>query len=105
MAVRSALAVRQQFSINDRVLERVDVFKYLGLLLSQDDDDVQAVRAQIRKACATWARVSNVLRAQNAASRISAKFYKAVVQSLLLYGSETWVISKSVMARLEGFHI
>ena len=38
-------------------------------------------------------------------SRISAKFYKAVVQSLLLYGSETWAISRSVMARLEGFHI
>jgi hypothetical protein len=50
-------------------------------------------------------RVSNVLRAQNAPPRISAKFYTAVVQSLLLYGSETWVISKSVMARLEGFHI
>ena len=40
MAVRSALALRQQFSINDRVLERVDVFKYLGRLLSQDNDDV-----------------------------------------------------------------
>ncbi len=24
---------------------------------------------------------------------------------LLLYGSETWVISKLVLARLEGFHI
>jgi hypothetical protein len=32
MTVRSALALRQQFSINDRVLERVDVFKYLGHL-------------------------------------------------------------------------
>jgi hypothetical protein len=40
MAVRSALALRQQFSINNRVLERVDVFKYLGRLLSQDNDDV-----------------------------------------------------------------
>ena len=105
VAVRSALTLRQQFSINDRVLERVDVFKYLGRLLSQDDDDVQAVCAQIRKACTAWARVSKVLQAQNAPSRISAKFYKAVVQLLLLYSSETWVISKSVLARLEGFHI
>jgi hypothetical protein len=32
-------------------------------------------------------------------------FYKAVVQSVLLYGSKTWVLSKTVMARLEGFHI
>ena len=31
--------------------------------------------------------------------------YKAIVQSVLLYGSETWVLSPAVMARLEGFHI
>jgi hypothetical protein len=74
-------------------------------LLSQDNDDIQAVRTQIQKARTTWARVSNVLRGQNAPPRISAKLYKAVVQSLLLYGSKTWVISKLVLARLEGFHI
>ena len=32
-------------------------------------------------------------------------FYKAVVQSVLLYGSETWNLTKTVLARLEGFHI
>ena len=61
MAIRLALALCQQFTIQDQVLERVNVFKYLGRLLSQDDDDVQAVRAQLRKARSTWARVGNVL--------------------------------------------
>jgi len=102
--VRSALALCEQFHVHGQVLERVEVYKYLGRLLSQDDEDVQAVCAQIRKARATWARVS-VLRAQNATPRISAKFYVAVVQSLLLYGSETWVLSKTATARLDGFHI
>jgi hypothetical protein len=32
-------------------------------------------------------------------------FYKAVVQSVLLYGSKTWNLTKAVLARLEGFHI
>jgi hypothetical protein len=67
----------QHFFIHDRVLERVDIFKYLGCLLSQDDDDIQAVRTQIRKACTTWARVSNVPRVQNTPPWISAKFYKS----------------------------
>ena len=35
---------------------------------------------------------------------VSAKFYKAVVQSVLLYGSETWNLTKAALARLEGFH-
>jgi hypothetical protein len=105
MAIRLALALCQQFTIQDQVLERVDVFKYLGRLLSQDNNDVQAVRAQLCKARSTWVQVGNVLQAQNAAPRVSAMFYKAVIQSVLLYGSETWVLSKTVMARLEGFHI
>jgi len=46
-----------------------------------------------------------VLRGENAEPRVAAKFYKAVVQSVLLYGSETWNLTKTVLARLEGFHI
>ncbi len=105
MAVRSALALRQQFTVHGDVLERVEVFWYLGRLLSQDDDNIQAVRSQLCKACGTWARVGQVLRRENAPPRVSAKFYKAIVQSVLLYGSETWVLSPAAMARLEGFHI
>ena len=85
--------------------------RYMGMYLNesrplaQDDDDVQAVRQQIRKAWGTWARVGQVLRGENAAPRVAAKFYKAVVQSVLLYGSETWNLTETVLARLEGFHI
>jgi hypothetical protein len=56
-AVASALALQQQFSIRGDVLEWVKVFKYLGRLLLQDDNDVQTIRNQLRKAWATWAHV------------------------------------------------
>ncbi len=81
MAVQSAL-------VHGNMLERVEVFRYLGRLLSQDDDDIQAVRSQLRKVRGTWARIGQVLRKENASPRVSAKFYKAIVQSVLLYGSE-----------------
>ncbi len=102
MAVRSALALRQQFTVHGDVLERVEVFRYLlGRLLLQDDDDIQAVRSQLCKARETWARVGQVLRKENAPPQVSAKFYKAIVQSVLLYGSKTWVLSTASLARLE----
>jgi hypothetical protein len=66
MAVQSALALRQQFTVHGDVLERVEVFRYLGRLLSQDDDDIQAVRSQLCKARGTWAWVGQVLRRENA---------------------------------------
>jgi hypothetical protein len=46
-----------------------------------------------------------VLRRENTAPRIAAKFYKAVVQAVLLYRSKTWNLTNSALARLEGFHV
>ncbi len=61
-AIDSAIALRCNFKVHGEVLEKVEVF---SRLLAQDDDDVQAVRLQIRKARGVWARVSQVLRAEN----------------------------------------
>jgi hypothetical protein len=73
--------------------------------MSQDDDDIQAIRAQIRKARSSWARVGQVLWSKNVSPFVAARFYQAIIQAILLYGSESWVISRTAMAQLEGFHI
>ena len=36
---------------------------------------------------------------------VAGMFYQAVVASMLLYGSESWVVSPAVMRKLEGFHV
>ena len=71
------------------MLERVEVYKYLGRLLVQDDDNMQAIWEQLRKERGVWARVGQVLCGENTSPKVAAKFYKAVVQAVLLYGSET----------------
>ena len=105
MAVQSALALHQQLTVHGDILERVKVFWYLSRLLLQDDEDIQAVQSQLHKARGMWARIRQVLQKENSPPRVSAKFYKAIIQSVLLYGSKTWVLSPAVMARLVGFHI
>ncbi len=100
-----ALALRQQFSVQGNVLERVKVFKYLGRLMSQDDDNIQAIRAQIRKARSSWGCIGQVLRSKNVSPFVAARFYQAIIQAILLYGSKLWVISRTTMAWLEGFNI
>ncbi len=105
VAVTLALALQQQFRDNGEVLEWVEDFKYLGRLLAQDDDDIQAIHAQLQKARATWAQVGQVLRSKNAIPHVAVTFYKAIVQAILLYGCEAWVLSWTALARLEGFHI
>jgi hypothetical protein len=78
------------------------VFWYLGQILAQDDDDVRAVRQQIKKAQEIWARVGQVLTAENTPPKVSAKLYKAIMLSVLLYGSKTWNLTTTALARLEG---
>ncbi len=46
-----------------------------------------------------------MLQAENAIPKMCRMFYKATVQAMLLYGSETWSLSPLSMKCLEGFHI
>jgi hypothetical protein len=104
-AERAHLSLRQTFTAYGEELERVEVFKYLGRLLAYDDDDSRAVRGNLKKARGVWARLSRTMRAENASPRVCGVFYKATVQSILLFGSETWNLSPVSLKRLEGFHI
>ena len=97
-AVTSALALQCTFTVQGDILKRVKVFKDLGCLLAQDVYGIQAVGHQIHKARGIWACFDQVLRGENATPRVAAKFYKAVVQSVLLYGSETWNLTQTVVA-------
>jgi hypothetical protein len=74
-------------------------------MMAQDNNDTQALRAQLWKARVTWAWVGQVLWNENMSPFVAAQFYQAVVQAILFYGSKTWVISQTAMAQLEGFHI
>lgn len=42
---------------------------------------------------------------EGAKSKVMGMFYKAVVQSVLLYGSETWVLTKANYDILNSFHV
>ncbi len=86
-------------------MERVEVFKYLGWLLAYDNNNTHAIWANPAKARKTWAQVSQVLRAENASPKVCGVFYKATIQAVLLFGSETWNLAPSGLKCFEGFHL
>ena len=85
----SAMAMDATFYAYGEELERVEVFKYLGRLIAFDDDDTQAVCGNLKKFRRFWVRILRVLRAENASARACGMFYKATVQSVLLFENET----------------
>jgi hypothetical protein len=102
-AETSRVALAQLFTAYGDELEKVEVFKYLGRLLAYDNNDRQAMQGNLKNK--SWGQVSCILRAENASPKVCGVFYKATVQAVLLFGSETWKLSPLSLKSLEGFHI
>ena len=79
-------------------------FQYLGSPLDQTDDDWPAMRRNTMHTRLFWGRLGTLLQREGAYPRVAAMFYRAVVQAILLYGSEIWVILIAMERKVEGTH-
>ena len=86
-------------------VENITTFRYLVIPLNQMDDNCTAVRQNIMRARSVWGRLGKLLRQEGAEPRVSEIFYRAVVQAILLYGLETWVILTSMERKVDRVHI
>ena len=55
------------------------------------------------KAWMVWQRMSKILSREGARPRISGFFFKFVVQLVLLFSAETWVVTPHMVRYLVGF--
>ena len=101
---RQAEAERQKFFVYGHELERVREFEYLGRILREDDDDSKTIVNQIKKARRKWNAIGKILKREGANAKMMARFYMTVVQAVLLYGVDSWTVTKANMKRLEAFH-
>ena len=85
-------------------LAPVSSFKYLGRILLVSDNDWAVVVRNLRRARKKWARLTRVLGREGEDAQALGMFYIAVVQVVLLYGSETWVMYPRIGKTLGGFH-
>jgi hypothetical protein len=85
-------------------LNKVDLFDYLGRPLASDNGDWPAVFKNLKKAKKKWAWLSRPLVRAGADPKTVGQFYKAVVQAVLLYGSESWVVTPAMLRVLSSFH-
>ena len=92
------------FEVNGESINRVHQFKYLGRILDDTDGDEHAACQQLAKARDRWGRVGRVLKSQGADPKTMGHFYQAIVQAVLLYGSESWTLSETMMRKLRSFH-
>jgi len=101
---RQAAAKEVSFTIDGNEIERVTQFRYLGRILEENNADTHASSPQLARARMKWNRIGRVLRSEGMKPRAMGYFYKAIVQAILLYGSETWVVLDAHLWQFRSFH-
>ena len=81
------------------------MFKYLGRMMDRSDDNWPEVLQNIRKARQVWGWLGKMLQREGAEPNVSEKFYCVVIQAVLLFGAETWVMLAPMAQSLEGVHV
>ena len=71
--------------------------------MTAGDDNWPAVAGTLKKARKSWGRLRRILGREGAKARISVAFFKGVVQQVLLFGAETWVVTPRMERALSGF--
>jgi hypothetical protein len=93
------------FHVDNQPVSKVKQFKYLGRIITDDDDNLPAVEQQIGKARTTWGQIGKIIQKKtNANTKVLATFYKTKIQSILLYQSKSWTVNKFISNKLNSFH-
>ena len=71
--------------------------------MTAGNDNWPAVAGNLEKARKSWGRMQEILRREGATTRVSVNFFKAVVQQVLLFGAETWVVTPKMERALSAF--
>ena len=78
-------------------------FGYLGIVLSVSDDTWPGLIHNLRRVWQKWAWLYRVLISQGADARTSGRIYVTAVQAVMLYGLDTWVMTRCIGRVWEGF--
>ena len=79
-------------------LKEVKDFKYFGAWMQSTEADIRTRKALAWKACNN---LNNIWRS-NLTKNIKVKLFQATVESVLLYGSETWTLTNKIGKSLDG---
>ena len=89
--------------VNEKPLEEVDSFTYLGSIIDKKGGVTADIRARIGKARQSFATLKPVLRADKLTNRTKLRLFNSNVKSVLLYGCETWCLTQTNGKKIQTF--
>ena len=90
--------------MNSELLDPFAAFPYLGCTVAYNNKNWAALYQNLCKARSQWVMVGKVVSKTGATVQVWGILYKSDVQSVLLYVSESWVVTGEILKVIEGFH-
>jgi hypothetical protein len=78
--------------------------KYLGVIIHVDLGSERAVEHRIQQAQVAVNSLRRVLRSKDLQLQVRGTFMQATVLTILLYGSESWILTSGLRRRLQTFY-
>jgi hypothetical protein len=89
--------------IDNSSIERVEEFKYLGTMLT-DQNSIQAeIKSRLKLGNACYHSVQNLLSSRLFSKNLKIKIYGTIILPVVLYGCETWSLTLREEGRLRVF--
>ena len=79
-----------------RTLKTVTSFKYMWMVFTVVYDNWRAVVGNLMTARKSWARLMRIMGREGSSPRVSGMLFKVVVQTVLIFRLETWVLTPRI---------
>ena len=88
--------------VENEILEQLDTFKYLGQLITPDAKNEKEIRARIAMAKGRFEKMYKLFESKQLSLKLKLRMINCYIYSILLYGCETWTLTKVLCDRLEA---
>ena len=92
-------------TIEGKPVEQVERVIYLGHMATEDGKSESEIKRRIEIARGAFENMSKVLTNRSININTRKRLLKCYVWSTLLYGAETWTLTKSTMKKIEAFEM
>jgi hypothetical protein len=92
---------RADLTVNGHKLEEVDSFTYLGSEIDNLGGSDKEVNIRIGKSRTAFNMMGSIWKSRDISLKTKVRLFNSNVKTILLYGSETWKTTKSLLHKLQ----
>ena len=91
--------------VNNKSLEQVKDFKYLGVTMTENMTSETEVKRRIGASTSALVKLEKIWKARNLQAKSKLRLMNAMVTSILLYGCESWTVTEKIWKRIDAFEM